>query len=34
MLFNGTSMVGDYETSPTPYAITGQKTLILKVAGL
>ena len=34
MLFNGTSMVGDYETKPTAYAITGQKTLILKVAGL
>jgi hypothetical protein len=33
-LFSGTSMVGDYETKPTAYAITGQKTLILKVTGL
>jgi len=33
LLFNGTSMVGDYETKPTTYAITGQKMLILKVAG-
>jgi hypothetical protein len=30
--FNGTSVVGDFETQPTPYAIRGQKTLILKVA--
>jgi hypothetical protein len=33
LLFNGTSMIGDFETKPTAYAITGQKTLILKVAG-
>ena len=30
--FNGMSVVGDFETQPTPYAINGQKTLILKVA--
>jgi hypothetical protein len=33
LLFNGTSMIGDFETKPITYAITGQKTLILKVAG-
>ena len=32
VIFNGTSVVGDYETQSTPYAIHGQKTLILKVA--
>jgi hypothetical protein len=32
VVFNGTSVVGDFETKPTPYAIHGQKTLILKVA--
>ena len=32
VIFNGTSVVGDFETKPTPYAINGQKTLILKVA--
>ena len=34
VVFSGTSVVGDFETKPTPYAIHGQKTLILKVAGL
>ncbi len=33
ILSNGTSMVGDYETKATDYAITGQKILLLKVAG-
>ena len=33
VIFSGTSVVGDFETTPTPYAIHGQKTLILKVAG-
>jgi hypothetical protein len=32
-VFSGTSVVGDFETKPTSYAIVGQKTLILKVAG-
>jgi hypothetical protein len=32
VIFSGTSVVGDFETKPTPYAIHGQKTLILKVA--
>src|SRR5271157_48806 len=32
IVFSGTSVVGDFETIPTPYAIHGQKTLILKVA--
>jgi hypothetical protein len=32
VIFSGTSVVGDFETKPTPYAINGQKTLILKVA--
>lgn len=32
VVFSGTSVVGDYETKPTPFAIHGQKTLILKVA--
>jgi hypothetical protein len=31
VIFSGTSVVGDFETKPTPYAIHGQKTLILKV---
>jgi len=31
--FSGTSVVGDFETNPTLYAINGQKMLILKVAG-
>ena len=33
VIFSGTLVVGDFETKPTPYAIHGQKTLILKVAG-
>ena len=33
VMFNGTSVVGDFETKPTLYAIHGQKTLMLKVAG-
>jgi hypothetical protein len=33
LLVSGTSMIGDFETEPTAYAITGQKTLILKVTG-
>jgi len=33
VVFSGTSVVGDFETKPTPYAIHGQKMLILKVAG-
>jgi hypothetical protein len=32
VIFSGTSVVGDFETKTTPYAIHGQKTLILKVA--
>jgi hypothetical protein len=32
-IFSGTSVVGDFETQATPYAIHGQKTLIFKVAG-
>ncbi len=33
VVFSGTSVAGDFETKPTPYAIHGQKTLLLKVAG-
>ncbi len=33
VVFSGTSVVGDFETKPTPYAIHGQKTLLLKVTG-
>jgi hypothetical protein len=33
VVFSGTSVVGDAETKPCPYAIQGQKTLLLKVAG-
>jgi hypothetical protein len=33
VMFSGTSVVGDFETKPTPYTIHGQKMLILKVAG-
>ena len=33
MLLSGTSTIGDFETSPMPYAISGQKILTLKVAG-
>jgi hypothetical protein len=31
VLFSGTSVVGDYESKPSPYTIQGQKTLVLKV---
>ena len=31
VMFSGTSVVGDFETKPTPYAIHGQKMLILNV---
>jgi len=34
LLFNGTSLVGDFEAAPTAYSITGQKTLMIKVAGM
>jgi hypothetical protein len=34
VIFSGTSVVGDFEAKPTPYAINGQKTLLLKVAGV
>ena len=30
-IFSGTSVIGDYETKPTAYAIQGQQTLYLKV---
>jgi hypothetical protein len=33
VVFSGTSVVGDFETKPSPYAIHGQKTLMLKVVG-
>jgi len=33
VIFSGTSVVGDFETKATPYAIHGQKTMILKVVG-
>jgi hypothetical protein len=33
VMFSGTSVVGDFETKPTPYSIHGQKMLILKVVG-
>lgn len=32
VLYRGTSVVGDFETKPSPYSIQGQKTLMLKVA--
>ncbi len=31
VLYRGTSVVGDFETKPSPYSIQGQKTLMLKV---
>lgn len=31
--FSGTSVVGDFETKPSPYTIRGEKTLSLKVVG-
>ncbi len=33
VILNGTSVVGDYETRPTPYAIQGQQTLFLRILG-
>ena len=33
VIFNGTSVVGDFETKPFPYTVRGQKTLLLKVVG-
>ncbi len=33
VIFSGTSVVGDFETKPSPYTIRGQKTLLLKVVG-
>lgn len=33
VILNGTSVVGDYETKPTPYAVQGQQTLFLRVLG-
>jgi hypothetical protein len=33
VIFSGTSVIGDFETKPSPYTIRGQKTLILKVVG-
>jgi len=32
-IFSGTSVVGDFETKPTPFAVHGQKTMLLKVTG-
>jgi hypothetical protein len=32
-MFSGTSVVGDFETKPSPYTIRGEKTLMLKVVG-
>lgn len=31
VIFSGTSVVGDFETKPSPYTIRGQKMLLLKV---
>jgi hypothetical protein len=31
VIMSGTSVIGDFETKPTPYSIRGQKTLLLKV---
>lgn len=31
VVFSGTSLVGDFETESSPYAIQGQRTLVLKV---
>lgn len=33
VVFSGTSVVGDFETKACPYAIQGQKTILLKVVG-
>jgi hypothetical protein len=32
MVMSGTSVVGDFETDPSPYTIRGQETLLLKVS--
>ncbi len=34
VIFNGTSVVGDFETKPSPYTIRGQKILLLKVVSI
>jgi len=34
VVFSGTSVVGDFETKPSPYAIQGQKTILLKVTSI
>jgi len=31
VIFSGTSVIGDYETKPTPYSIEGQQNVFLKV---
>jgi hypothetical protein len=31
-VMSGTSVVGDFETDPSPYTIRGQETLLLKVS--
>jgi hypothetical protein len=31
VIMSGTSVIGDFETKPTPYTIRGQKTLLLRV---
>jgi len=31
LTFSGTSVVGDFETKPSPYTIRGDKTILLKV---
>ena len=33
VVFSGTSVIGDFETKACPYAIQGQKTILLKVVG-
>ena len=32
VVMSGTSVVGDFETDPSPYTIRGQETLLLKVS--
>jgi hypothetical protein len=32
IIFSGDSVIGDYQTQPTPYTIRGEKTIFLKVA--
>jgi hypothetical protein len=34
VVFSGTSVVGDFETKPSPFAIQGQKTILLKVTSI